>query len=284
MSNSQYVIAILCMLMSMLSYQFSASLAKQLFQVLDPLTVSILRLGFAFILVCVMFRSWRILNKINQLVWKDLLFYSLCLGMMNALFYFALSKIPLGIAVGLEFVGPLALALFAVQHKRDYIWVILAIIGIIGIVPWQTLQSFSIIGALLALGAGMCWAGYIHFGQRVVKQNIGIHGLTIAIGISVLYLLPFGLWHNATALFEVQYWKTALGIALLATAIPYALDLYALKFLNKMTYGTLTSLSPALAALTGFLVLHELLSIWQIMALICIILASVGVTLFAKRN
>lgn len=264
---SHHSIAIICMLISMLSYQVSASLAKQLFQALDPLSVTILRLFFAFILVFCIFRSWKIIAKLKTLVWKDLMLYSLSLGLMNILFYLALERIPLGIAVGIEFTGPLAVALLAVQQKRDYIWVVLAILG-----------------AIFALGAGVCWGCYIHFGQRIVQQNIGMHGLSIGIAISALYLLPFGLWHNPSALVQFEYWHIAFAIALLATAIPYALDLYALKFLNKMVYGTLTSLSPALAALTGFILLKENLLIWQILALGCIILASIGVTLFTSKE
>lgn len=282
MFMSHHTIAIICMLISMLSYQVSASLAKQLFQALDPLTVTILRLFFAFILVFCIFRSWKIISKLKTLAWKDLILYSLSLGLMNILFYLALEKIPLGIAVGIEFTGPLAVALLAVQHKRDYIWVILAILGIIGLIPFQQLEHFSILGAIFALGAGVCWGCYIHFGQRIVQQNIGMHGLSIGIAISALYLLPFGLWQNPSALLQFEYWHIAFAIALLATAVPYALDLYALKFLNKMVYGTLTSLSPALAALTGFILLKENLLLWQVIALGCIILASIGVTLFAK--
>lgn len=281
---SNYVIAVICMLISMLSYQVSASLAKQLFQVLDPLTVTILRLIFAFIFVFVIFRSWKIIKQLKFLAWKDLILYSLSLGLMNILFYLALEKIPLGIAVGLEFIGPLAVALFAVQQKRDYIWVILAILGIIGLIPYQQIENFSLLGAMFALGAGVCWGSYIHFGQRIVQQNIGMHGLTIGIGCSVLYLLPFALWNNAPAMIETQYWGTAIAIAFLATAVPYALDLYALKFLNKMVYGTLTSLSPALAGIAGFVLLGEVLGFWQMMALACIVLASIGVTVFARHR
>lgn len=280
----KHFIAIVCMLISMLSYQVSASLAKQLFQVLDPLTVTILRLIFAFIFVFVIFRSWKIINKLKDLAWKDLILYSLSLGLMNILFYLALEKIPLGVAVGLEFTGPLAVALFAVQQKRDYLWVILAILGIIGLIPYQQIDDFSLVGAMYALGAGVCWGSYIHFGQRIVQQNIGMHGLTIGIGCSVLYILPFALWNNAPAMFEVQHWGVAIAIAFLATAVPYALDLYALKFLNKMVYGTLTSLSPALAGIAGFILLNEVLGLWQMLALACIVLASIGVTVFARHK
>ena len=283
MKNLQWL-AILYMLLSMMAYQMSASFAKQLIATLDPLTVTVLRLSFASILIALMFRSWRIISQLKQLKWRDLLFYSAALGSMNILFYMSLGKLPQGIAVGLEFIGPLGLALLSIQRRRDYIWVGFAILGIALMIPWHdaTHQSFSYIGAACALAAGLCWALYIYFGQRVVQQKIGMHALTIAITLSALTLLPFGVWHNAPALFDTQYWGKALLIAILATAIPYALDLMALKQLSKLSYGTLSSLSPALAALAGLVILHEQISLLQWVALLCIIVASIGVTFRRK--
>ena len=285
MPNSQ-LLAVMFMVLSMISYQISASFAKQLFLVLDPLTVTILRLCFAAIIICLMFRSWHILKRLSFLKWRDLLCYSAALCLMNVLFYMSLGKLPQGIAVGLEFIGPLGLALLSIKNRSDYIWVLLAILGIVLMVPWGQAQgdNFSIIGAAFALGAGLCWAFYIYFGQKVVHQNIGMHALTIAITLSALTLLPIGLYNNAAALLDTQYWPKALVIAILATAIPYALDLKALKILSKLSYGTLSSLSPALAAITGMLLLGESIGAWQWAALVCIMLASVGVTLRSAKS
>ncbi|EXF58515.1 triose-phosphate Transporter family protein [Acinetobacter sp. 1294596] len=270
----------------MISYQISASFAKQLFSVLDPLTVTILRLCFAAILVTLMFRSWRIISRLPYLRWRDLLCYSASLGLMNILFYLSLDKLPQGIAVGLEFAGPLGLALLSVKYRSDYIWVLLAIIGIVLMVPWGSAnaENFSVFGAACALGAGFCWAIYIYFGQKVVQQNIGMHALTIAIIISALALLPIGLYQDAPALVQTQHWGKVLMVALLATAIPYALDLLALKSLSKLSYGTLSSLSPALAALAGMVLLKEQINTWQWVALGCIMLASVGVTVGTSKR
>ena len=144
MKNLQWL-AILYMLLSMMAYQMSASFAKQLIATLDPLTVTVLRLSFASILIALMFRSWRIISQLKQLKWRDLLFYSAALGSMNILFYMSLGKLPQGIAVGLEFIGPLGLALISIQRRRDYIWVGFAILGIALMIPWHdaTHQSFS---------------------------------------------------------------------------------------------------------------------------------------------
>ncbi len=274
------------MVLSMISYQISASFAKQLFSVLDPLTVTILRLCFAAVLVTLMFRSWRIISRLPYLRWRDLLCYSASLGLMNILFYLSLDKLPQGIAVGLEFAGPLGLALLSVKYRSDYIWVLLAIIGIVMMVPWGSAnaENFSVFGAACALGAGFCWAIYIYFGQKVVQQNIGMHALTIAIIISALALLPIGLYQDAPALVQTQHWGKVLMVALLATAIPYALDLLALKSLSKLSYGTLSSLSPALAALAGMVLLKEQINTWQWVALGCIMLASVGVTVGTSKR
>lgn len=280
MPNAQFI-AVLYMVLSMISYQISASFAKQLFSVMDPLSVTILRLCFAAVIVCVMFRSWQVFKRLPFLKWRDLLCYSAALCVMNVLFYMSLGKLPQGIAVGLEFIGPLGLALLSIQRRSDYVWVLLAIAGIALMVPWGQAagEGFSIFGAACALGAGLCWAFYIYFGQKVVHQNIGMHALTIAICLSALILLPIGLYRNAPALLETQYWGKALAIAVLATAIPYALDLKALKQLNKLSYGTLSSLSPALAALAGLLLLGEKIGALQWLALLCVMAASVGVTL-----
>lgn len=278
--------AVCYMVLSMVAYQISASFAKQLFEVLDPLTVVTLRLCFASILIILMFRSWKIIKRLPYLKWKDLLFYSGSVCLMNVLFYASLGKLPQGIAVGLEFLGPLTLALISIQYKSDYVWVLLAILGVALMIPWQEAshQNFSYLGAAFAIGAGICWAFYIYYGQKVVRQNIGMHALSIAIALSALVMLPIGVIHNPVALIQTQYWGQALVIALLATAIPYALDLMALKHLSKLSYGTLSSLSPALGAVAGLVLLNEHISVWQSVALICIMLASVGVTIRASRN
>ena len=285
MQNTQLT-AVLYMVLSMVAYQISASFAKQLFEVLDPLTVVTLRLVFASILVILMFKSWRIIKKLPDLKWKDLLLYSASVCFMNVLFYASLGRLPQGIAVGLEFIGPLALAFFSIQHRGDYLWVMLAILGVGLMVPWQdaNAENFSYLGAAMALGAGLFWASYIYFAQKVARQNIGMHALSIAIVLSALALLPVNAVRNPSALIQFEYWPQALMIALLATAIPYALDLKALKTLTKLSYGTLSSLSPALAAIAGWLLLNERISLLQTLALVCIMCASIGVTYSASKR
>lgn len=278
-SFSQQWLAMLCMLISMLSYQLSASYAKYLFHVLDPTSVTVLRLCFASLLILVMLRSWKIIHKLKYIQWRNLLLYSVSLGCMNMMFYHSLLLLPQGIAVGLEFIGPLGLALLAVRQKADMLWVILAIVGVLLLMPWSDHQNLSWLGIGLALGAGLCWALYIYFGQKVIRESLGMHSLTLAIGLAALMWLPVGLVNNPEGILNPKYWGYAFGLALLATTIPYALDLYALKSLNRLTYGTFTSIAPALGALAGLILLDEYLLPMQWIALFCIICASIGITL-----
>ncbi|MFU8927901.1 EamA family transporter [Acinetobacter puyangensis] len=275
------LMAILYMLLSMISSQFSASFAKQMITELDPITVTLFRLFFAAILVFFLFRSWRIIPRLRYLKWPDLLIFGASLALMNTLLYSALARIPQGIAVGLEFTGPLILALISITHKTDYLWLLFAMLGIILMVPWHDAigAPLSWVGVLCALGAGFCWAIYIYYGKKVAAQDIGLHALTISLFISTLILLPIGLSYNFDALMQPQYWLKGLFIGIFAAALPYALDLKALKQLNRTVYGTLSSLSPVLAALSGWLLLSEQLSFLQWIALFCIGIASVGVTI-----
>lgn len=285
MPNHQLT-AVLYMILSMVAYQISASFAKQLFEVLDPLTVVTLRLVFASVLVVLMFRSWKIIRQLPELKWKHLICYSASVCLMNVFFYASLGRLPQGIAVGLEFIGPLMLAFFSIQNRNDYVWVILAIMGVVLMVPWQDASQhhFSYSGAGMALAAGLFWASYIYFGQKVARQHIGMHALSIAIVLSALVMLPISAVYNPVALVQFEYWPQAIMIALLATAIPYALDLKALQTLSNMSYGTLSSLSPALAAIAGWIVLKEHMSLLQSIALVCIMCASIGVTYSVSKR
>jgi len=274
-------ISIVYMLISMISTQFSASIAKQMILELDALTVTIFRLFFASLISFFLFRTWKILPTLKLIKKKNLVFYTLSLGIMNTLFYYSLGKLPQGIAVGLEFTGPLLLALISIKNRKDYIWVSFAVIGIILMVPWQEVIkfNFSFMGAICALLAGFCWAWYIYYGQKVATENLGVHALSLALCFSSLFLLPIGFFYNAEALVKPVYWLQGLTVAVFAAAFPYSLDILALKNLSKVSYGTLSSLAPILAALAGLIFLKEYLSIYQWIALVFIMIASVGITL-----
>ncbi|ARF49488.1 threonine/homoserine exporter RhtA [Pantoea stewartii] len=271
------LLPVVVLLISMLSLKGGASLAKTLFPTVGATGITALRLGFGTVILCLIFKPWRLRFRPEQRM--PLTIYGLALGTMNFLFYLSIRTVPLGIAVGLEFVGPLTLALLGSRRPLDFLWVILAVIGLWFLLPFSTgITSVDPIGALFALGAGVCWAVYILSGQRAGAE----HGAaTVAIGslIASLIFVPVGLTFAASGIWQWSVVPVAILVAFLSTALPYSLEMMALTHLPARIFGTLMSLEPAVAALSGMLYLNESLSGVQCLALLAIILASSGATL-----
>lgn len=211
--------------------------------------------------------------------------YGASLGIMNLLFYLSLERIPLGIAVALEFTGPLSVALYASRKVSDLLWVALAVLGIYLILPLQgTSAHIDPVGMLLALGAGACWATYIIFGQRAGKALQGARAAALGMLVAAFVVIPFGATYSGTALLDVTILPVAIAVAVLSSALPYSLEMISLKRLPAKTFGILMSLEPALAALSGIFLLGETLSTLQWVAIACVIVASLGSSLsFAKK-
>jgi len=266
----------------MVSIQSGASLAKSLFPLVGAPGVTALRLALGTLILVVVFKPWRLrFAKAQRL---PLLFYGLSLGAMNYLFYLSLQRIPLGIAVALEFTGPLAVALFSSRRAVDFIWVILAVVGLWFLLPLgQDVAHVDLTGALLALGAGAGWAVYILSGRRAGEE----HGpATVAMGslIAAIVFVPLGAFQAADALWHWSILPLGLAIAVLSTALPYSLEMIALTRLPTRTFGTLMSMEPALAALSGMVFLGEMLTLSQTLALGAIIAASMGSTLTMRQE
>lgn len=273
---------ILVILISMVSIQSGASLAKSLFPLVGAPGVTALRLALGTLILVMVFKPWRLrFAKAQRL---PLLFYGLSLGAMNYLFYLSLQRIPLGIAVALEFTGPLAVALFSSRRAVDFIWVILAVVGLWFLLPLgQDVAHVDLTGALLALGAGAGWAVYILSGRRAGEE----HGpATVAMGslIAAIVFVPLGAFQAADALWHWSILPLGLAIAVLSTALPYSLEMIALTRLPTRTFGTLMSMEPALAALSGMVFLGEMLTLSQTLALGAIIAASMGSTLTMRQE
>lgn len=267
------------LLVAMLSIQAGASMAKSLFPAVGATGATALRLALATMILVAVFRPWR--ARVTREQWPLLLFYGASLGLMNLLFYKSLETVPLGIAVALEFTGPLAVALLGSRHLRDVGWVVLAVIGLVLLVPEQGSQPLDLVGAAYALGAGACWAMYIVFGQKAGN----VHGpQTVAIGscIAAAVAVPFGVAHAGTALLAPALLPIALAVALLSTAVPYSLEMVALTKMPTRTFGMMMSLEPAIAALCGLLFLHERLSMLQWLAIASIIVASAGAAMTSR--
>ena len=269
-------------LIAMLSIQSGASLAKSLFPLVGAPGVTALRIVLGTAILVVIFKPWRLRFKKEQRL--PLLFYGLSLGAMNYLFYLSIQTIPLGIAVALEFTGPLAVALFSSRRPVDFIWVVLAVLGLWFLLPLgQNVSEIDLTGAALALGAGACWAIYILTGQRAGEE----HGpATVALGslIAAIVFVPIGMAQATESIWQWSVMPIGLAVAILSTALPYSLEMIALMRLPTRIFGTLMSMEPALAAISGMVFLGETLTLTQTLALCSIIAASMGSTLTMRSE
>lgn len=269
-------------LIAMMSIQSGASLAKSLFPLIGAPGVTALRIALGTLILVVVFKPWRLRFKKEQRL--PLLFYGLALGGMNYMFYLSIQTIPLGIAVALEFTGPLAVALFSSRRPVDFIWVILAVLGLWFLLPLgQSVSQIDLTGAALALGAGACWAVYILTGQRAGEE----HGpATVALGslIAAVIFVPIGMAQATDSIWQWSILPVGLAVAILSTALPYSLEMIALTRLPTRILGTLMSMEPALAAISGMMFLGETLTLVQTLALCSIIAASMGSTLTMRQE
>ena len=198
------------------------------------------------------------------------------MGWMNFFFYSSLNRIPLGIAVALEFTGPLALAMATSHRALDYLWIALAALGLLALLPLGHASApMSMIGIAFALAAGICWALYIVFGQ---KAGAAHGGATAALGtlVGAIVIAPIGVAHAGAALFAPSLLPAACAVALLSSALPYSLEMFAMTRLPTRTFGVLMSGEPALGALSGLIFLHESLTVIQWAAIASIMVASGG--------
>ncbi|OYU05320.1 MAG: threonine/homoserine exporter RhtA [Pseudomonas sp. PGPPP1] len=265
------------LLIAMASVQSGASLAKSMFPIVGAQGTTALRLIFASVIMLLLLRPWR--AKLTAKSLRTVIVYGMALGGMNFLFYMSLRSVPLGIAVALEFTGPLAVAIYASRRAVDFLWIALAIVGLLLLIPMgETSNSIDLLGVAYALGAGVCWALYILFGQKAGNDN-GVQTAALGVMIAALFVAPFGIIHAGAALLTPALIPVALGVAILSTALPYTLEMVALTRLPARTFSTLMSVEPAFGALSGLLFLQEHLSLAQWLAITCIILASAGATL-----
>ena len=206
------------------------------------------------------------------------------LAAMNLCFYEALSRIPLGIAVTLEFAGPLGVAVAGSRRLLDALWVFLAAAGIVLLAPTGIAGASDVdpVGAGLALLAGAFWAAYILLGVRTGRAFPGGAGLALAMGLSTMLLVPFGVASAGAALLDMRLLAAGLGVAMLSSAIPYSLELEALRRLPARVFGVLMSLEPAVGALLGFVVLGEVLGLRAVVAIALVVAASAGVSLVKR--
>jgi inner membrane transporter RhtA len=257
------------------SIQFGAALAATLFDDLGPAGVSLLRLGFAAIILVVLARP-RIRGR-PAVELRLVALFGLTLGGMNLFFYEALDRIPLGVAVTIEFAGPLAVAVATSRRRLDLVWAGLAALGIV-LLSDPFGAGIDTVGLLLVLAAAACWAAYILIAQRATQIYEGNQGLAIAMVVGALVPLVPGVLDAGTTLLHPQWLALGAVIALASSVIPYSLETEALRRMPANVFGVLMSLEPAVAALAGFLVLSQALGARDLVAIALVVCASVGVS------
>jgi len=280
--SSSSLLPVGSLLLGMLSFQFGSALAKQLFPVMGAQGATAMRLGLGALILWLLRQPWRRLRGRHD--WASLWGYGLTLGVMNLCFYMALRTVPLGIAVALEFLGPLAIALFGSRRALDFLWVALVVAGLALLLPWQAqTQALDPVGVLYALGAAVGWATYILLGRRA-GAAFGNDAVALGSAIGALVVVPVGVMHAGAALFTVATLPFAFGMAVLSSALPYSLEMLALTRLPARTVGILVSVEPAMGALLGLAFLDEHLTTYQWLAIAAIIAASIGAVLGSRSR
>lgn len=266
-------------LLAMVSVQTGATVSKSLFQSIGPLGATFLRLGFAAILLLLFWRP-----DIRHLTRRQIglaIIFGAAIACMNATFYVAINHIPLGIAVALEFVGPLGVAFLQSRRLKDLLWAALAATGIILLAPIGT-TNVDLIGVVFALIAGIFWGVYIIANVQVGRAFSGGHGLALSMLVSACLIAPFGIVTGGSTVFEPHILLIGLAVSVLSTIIPFSLEMEALRRLPSRVFGIFMSVEPAMAAVIGFLFLHEIITVRDLVAMLLIITASIATSLEAK--
>jgi inner membrane transporter RhtA len=271
-------------LLSLGSVQFGAAIAKGLFDELGPAGTVFLRFGFAALALLVLWRPS--LKGYARRSYLLAVVFGLALAAMNFTFYLALDRIPLGVAVTLEFVGPLGVAVAGSRRLFDLLWAALAAAGILLLAPLNVLGEVDLdpAGVALALLAGCFWAAYIFLSARTGSVFPGGTGLVIALCVGTVVLAPVGISGGGLALLDPRLLLAGFGVAMLSSAIPFSLELEALRKLTARVFGVLMSLEPAVAALVGFVVLGERLGTRSLAAIVLVTVAAAGASRFGGKR
>jgi inner membrane transporter RhtA len=257
--------------------QVGAAFATKLFDHLGPAGTVLLRVLFAAIVLCAIWRPR--LRDHSRADLRLAALFGLVLAFMNLSFYEAIDRIHLGIAVTLEFIGPLGVALFGSRNSLDVLWALLAAAGVVLL---GGLGASDLAGVMFALIAGVFWAAYILINARVGRAFEGGSGLAIAMAIGTIPLIPIGVADAGSNLLHPDLLAVAFGVALMSSVIPYSLEMEALRRIRPNVFGVLMSLEPAVAAIAGLIVLSQSLSAVDVLAIALVVAASAGATLGAR--
>lgn len=274
-SSLRLVSPVWLVLIGILSVQFGAGIAKSLFDEIAPTTIVWLRLVTSAVVLVAIARP--VLRGRSRTDWLVVLAFGLCLGVMNWAIYQAFARIPLGIAVTLEFIGPLTLAVIGSRRVRDLLWVLLAGLGV-AVLGLSGGGEVNLAGALFALLAGAMWASYILLAGQTGRRWPGFDGLALASVFATLLLTPFAIGEGGGDLLDLHILLLGAAVGLLSSVVPYTCELVALRSIRASVFSILMSLEPAAAALAGIIVLQEFLTWEQWLAMTFVVIASVGAT------
>ena len=265
--------AILLVVVGLACQEVGAALAVLLFPEVGPLGMVMLRLLFSAVLLMLIARP--VLRGHSRDAWGAVAGFGLVLASMNGLFYLALERLPLGVTVTIEVLGPLVLSIVASRRVSAWLWALLALAGVVALAGggWDSLDP---IGVLFALGAAASWAFYILASARVGRQFPRLDGLALAMSVGALIALPFGILSAGSALLRPELLALGAAVAVLSSTIPYALELIALRRLPAAAFAILLSLAPATAALAGWLLLGQDLVWLEVVGIALVITASIG--------
>jgi inner membrane transporter RhtA len=271
-------------MLSIFSAQLGAAIAKTLFDSLGPGGTVFLRVAFAALVLLLLVRPT--LGGHDRAAYLVAGLFGLALAGMNFSLYLAIDRIPLGVAVTLEFLGPLGVAVAGSRRMLDLLWVLLAATGILLLAPLGMFGGTALdpVGVAFALLAACLWASYILLSARTGSAFPGGTGLVLALCVGTLLLFPFGIAGAVQALLDPRLLLAAFGVAMLSTAIPFSLDLEALRKIPARVFGVLMSLEPAVAALAGLVVLGERLEMRAVAAVLLVTIAAAGASLYGRRE
>jgi len=282
MSRHASFIPILSILGAVTALGIGTSWAKHaLFPLVGAQGTTAVRVGFSALLLLLFWRPWR--WTLSRQDARTVTLYGAALGAMNLCFYMSLRTIPFGIAVAIEFSGPLSVALLSSRRPLDFLWVLLAAAGLALLLPLgHDVSTLDPAGMMFALAAAVFWATYVLFGKRASHLHAG-HSVSLGLFVAALVVVPVGVAHAGSALLSPMLLITGLGVALISSAIPISLEMVALKRLSPQAFGIMASMEPAVAALLALALLNEYLSATQWLAIALIMAASVGSSVTAQR-
>lgn len=281
--RSSSFVPVLALLGSIAFLCTGTSWAKhELFPIIGAQGTTALRIGFSAMLMSLFWRPWN--AQLTRSDWRSIALYGGTLGVMCLSFYMSLRTLPFGIAVAIEFAGPLTVAIWSSRRALDYLWIALAVTGLGLLLPLgHDVHTLDPVGIAWAALGGTGWGCYIIFGKRMGHLPISVSA-PLGAAMAALVVAPVGIAHAGSALLSPSVLLTGLGVALVSSAIPISLELFALKHLPKNVFGTMTSMEPAVAALLALLLLGEVLSFTQCVAIALIMSASIGCAITAQAR